>query len=296
MAHLRKIPQNKNNKKPISNNVLVRLDQQNKCELCNQYIREQDQQVVQYQKHSYHPKCFRCAKCRRSMRDITVYAEQQDEQLEKDDRQPQPTILYCEKCYLDMLDKCARCGKQIYDQIVTLGSKIKLHQQCFCCDVCGQRLDLYIEYKNKYFCQDCYLKECLPKCAKCDQALRLAADQQTVLQIIFASKYFHPECFVCDQCSGDLESEDISTNDANGGGVEMKFDQHNQLQNKQQQQNYTSTMTLSCTHEVDHDQHTNQQIAQSTKNQQQPPLINKIYYPVEGQKLCKNCALSRLQN
>ena len=168
MAQLRKL-QHKN-KAQLMNEL---VDQRTKCEICKQLLKETDKQLICYKEQSYHIKCFRCSKCRRSMQGLKVYSDEEAH------------AMYCEKCYLKMLDKCNACGKEIFDQMVTVGDNRKLHLKCFKCDRCSVPLEAYIEKEIVYFCENCYLLACLPKCARCQNPLRIDEDGRTIVQISY---------------------------------------------------------------------------------------------------------------
>lgn len=187
MAQLRKMQPAGGRPGAKQPNQLVKMNERTKCDQCSAFIRETDQQVIKYKTHSYHLKCFRCAKCRKSMRDLKVYSGDEEART-----------LYCEPCYLATLDRCFACRKPIQDEMVSLGPKTKLHRGCFTCAQCKQPLDAYIEQQDQRFCQDCYMATCLPTCATCSKALRVSPDGQSLEQLFYDDKYFHPECFLCD--------------------------------------------------------------------------------------------------
>jgi paxillin len=151
----------------------------NKCFGCHQLI---DGQVINALGYLWHPDHFVCFHCKRMIGTSIFY--------EKDNRP------YCEDDYLDLFSpKCGSCEKPILDKMLTALDK-SWHINCFTCCSCSKPLndESFLEINSKAYCKSCYENELAPKCKRCDGAI--------VENFISAlNSYWHPNCFVCTECS-----------------------------------------------------------------------------------------------
>ena len=77
-------------------------------------------------------------------------------------------------------------------------------------------------------------------------------EQQSIVHVSFQDQVYHPECFVCDGCGGSLDCE--SPCNVDHTNVDLNYEQTSKRINEELSR------------------------------------INKIFFPIKGQKLCRTCA------
>jgi len=96
------------------------------------------------------------------------------------------SAMVCTVCSEDITDRAMKAGERLY------------HEHHFTCSVCQMSLAdpgviTYTKH-DKLYCQDDYMRQFVPVCAKCDQYIT----QECVKAM---DKNWHPECFQCVGCS-----------------------------------------------------------------------------------------------
>lgn len=155
-----------------------------RCAGCDGVIREQ---VMNALNQTWHVEHFVCTDCGCAFPDMVFF--------EKDGKP------YCQNDYAKRFcEKCPSC-----DEYVLEGGVIALdrtwHADHLICTQCGCRLSesAHMGDDGKLYCKKDFVAAFAPKCGGC----KLAIEGDAVAAL---EQQWHPECFVCTQCRGPLES------------------------------------------------------------------------------------------
>lgn len=135
----------------------------------------------------YHVNCFVCQKCRDPLVKKPFYHTD--------------GLTYCEKDYLDTLERCDVCSEHIKERILRAVDK-QYHPECFKCTDCTVCLDgvpFTLDSSNQVLCVDCYNKKFAYTCALCDKLI-ITEDGAETYRIIAMDKDFHVSCYKCEVC------------------------------------------------------------------------------------------------
>ena len=167
----------------------------NLCANCKQKIQKD---ALKAMGKLYHSACFICAVCRRCV-DPNVMGKQFYEIKGKP---------YCEKDYLNTLEKCSVCQKPITDKkLIAQGSNY--HANCFVCSVCKKSLDgqTFIFEQNSIYCVEDHQKKFAPKCFSCKLAIVPEPNQKEALRIQVFGNSYHINCFKCEECKSVVNND-----------------------------------------------------------------------------------------
>ncbi|XP_064612503.1 LIM domain kinase 1-like isoform X1 [Liolophura sinensis] len=119
------------------------LGQDTKCPACSKEVA--DEEYVQALNSNWHPKCFKCSKCRMCL--SSWYFEQNGQ-------------LYCRRDYWDKFgEACNRCGQVITGPVMVAGDH-RYHPECFQCEQCqgyiGDGETYALVERSRLFCGECY--------------------------------------------------------------------------------------------------------------------------------------------
>ncbi|CAF0990800.1 unnamed protein product [Brachionus calyciflorus] len=159
----------------------TRINRDSDRNCCYQCKKNISGQVITALGYLWHPEHFICNHCKKSIGTSIFY-----------EKNMKP---YCEQDYFDLFSpKCAACSNPILDKMLTALSKT-WHVSCFVCYSCKKRLndESFLEIKETAYCKNCYINELAPKCVRCNQAI-------TENFISALNSYWHPDCFVCQEC------------------------------------------------------------------------------------------------
>lgn len=143
----------------------------------------------------YHIECFTCQTCSQKLRGQPFYA------LEGG--------AFCEKCYINSLEKCSTCSKPITDRILRATGK-PYHPECFTCVVCGKSLDgvpFTVDATNQIHCIEDFHKKFAPRCSVCLQPIMPSPGEEETVRIVALDRSFHVGCYKCEDCGTQLSSE-----------------------------------------------------------------------------------------
>lgn len=219
---------------------------------CKKCTKRIHDSAVRYLNSFYHVACFKCSQCGTSLQQKNVFFDEANRSL------------FCEPCYLNTLDICAACNDPILAESIALSDEVRFHRNCFRCDKCQCLLNEYFfEWDNKRYCSKDYIVECAPLCGKCKKPIYPEADSQTIIHICYQGENYHPGCFVCDKCERTLDSSpaELEASECSIGATNRK--------RKAPGDDEPITANIS----------------------DDQCKYNKIFYPVGGQKLCRDCAL-----
>ena len=198
------------------------------------------------------------------------------------------TTLHCDKCYLKFVDKCSKCGQNIVDQVITVvDTAEKYHHQCFRCEKCSRPLEsCYFEHQGVRYCRDDYLITTTTICDKCLQPIHQQSSTSTNdyhgQLIQFQSKNYHLDCFVCDGCETGFDSCVIKSNiNSSKSSKQVGKENNNNNNNKISGESGESLKG----HAIQSSGGIEEMEEKNNSNK-----IKKIYYSMNGQKLCKKCA------
>ncbi|XP_077998933.1 PDZ and LIM domain protein 7-like isoform X1 [Glandiceps talaboti] len=143
--------------------------------------------------HKWHPQCFVCSQCKEEMAGKTFYKGKDGKPLCEDD-------YAASKC-----PTCAGCKDKIYGEVLT-AMKMKWHVKCFACTECREPFEQGRVYLNqgKPYCLKDYERKFLggkrkpETCQGCKKGI-----VNRWVDALGGS--WHPECFVCTQCSVTLQ-------------------------------------------------------------------------------------------
>ncbi|CAF1116215.1 unnamed protein product, partial [Rotaria sordida] len=106
----------------------------------------------------YHPDCFRCDQCNRSLAD--------EKDLYEYNSKP-----CCYQCYNQRTaPECAKCHKLISVGKILKWNENKYHEDCFRCHQCNKSLgdaSNFCKHDSKPFCSECDAELFAPRCAQC---------------------------------------------------------------------------------------------------------------------------------
>uniref|UniRef100_A0A5S6QBH5 LIM zinc-binding domain-containing protein n=1 Tax=Trichuris muris TaxID=70415 RepID=A0A5S6QBH5_TRIMR len=90
---------------------------------------------------------------------------------------------------------CSKCNEAIKEVAIKIGDKT-YHDKCFACDSCSRPLSKcgYQQKDTLTLCPGCYSEKYLPKCSRCQLAIR---DMRCYTA---AGKIYHEQCFACTKC------------------------------------------------------------------------------------------------
>ena len=96
---------------------------------------------------------------------------------------------------------CAACDQTILGEVIHALGK-KFHPEHFFCSVCQNEIgnESFIERNEKVYCEPCYTQYFTPSCPKCDKPVTDFCTEAM-------GKKWHPECFICTNCSRSLGDE-----------------------------------------------------------------------------------------
>jgi hypothetical protein len=151
--------------------------------------------VTTYERKQYHTKCFVCCQCGDDFKENSFF---------KLDGQP-----LCRNCHsknlVETSSRCRKCEQPILDTIVTFKNH-EYHDYCLVCTQCSTKLvgqSIYTDKQDQPYCLGCYTVREGKQCAKC---AKLIAPSQS--NLVFESKNFHKECFVCNKCGRVISSSE----------------------------------------------------------------------------------------
>jgi len=146
------------------------------CGFCKKKI---DENYVSTESEVYHVKCFYCSFCKESLAGKAF--------VQKEDS------FQCETCYKKINTKtCAHCKEIITGQYLTALGK-DWHMDHFVCVVCSKpNTSTYRTYKDEPYCDTCYLKKIISKCATCNTMISM---NEKMIEV--GDKKLHEKCFVC---------------------------------------------------------------------------------------------------
>jgi len=143
----------------------------------------------------YHVNCFVCQKCRDPLVKKPFYHTD--------------GLTYCEKDYLDTLEKCDVCEEHIKERILRAVDK-QYHPECFKCTDCTNCLDgvpFTLDATNNVLCVQCYNKKFAYTCASCSKLI-VSEDGAETYRIIAMDKDFHVACYKCEVCDSKFTNDE----------------------------------------------------------------------------------------
>ncbi|EKG19154.1 Zinc finger LIM-type protein [Macrophomina phaseolina MS6] len=169
----------------------------------------------------FHPECFRCYHCGEALECVAFYPEPQGKREERvsrihrrrngedveiidgateDDDGDEGLRFYCHLDYHEFFSpRCKSCKTPIEGEvIVACGSE--WHVGHFFCAECGDPFDSstpFVEKDGYAWCVNCHTNRYSTKCKKCRKPVT-----ETVLKALGFE--WHPNCFVCTECSGEF--------------------------------------------------------------------------------------------
>ncbi|XP_075244431.1 four and a half LIM domains protein 2-like [Convolutriloba macropyga] len=163
----------------------------NKCQLCNDIITVDDQDLTFKGKH-WHARCFKCTDCSKSLvgENFGVGTDKES--------------LFCTECYeKDFAPKCVVCNEPFK------GGTMKLtwnggsyHSECFKCFNCNDVIgkDSFHPHDNKAYCDRCWDELYSVKCTKCKGPIKSNG-------VTYRMEPYHRECFTCSECDDILAGQ-----------------------------------------------------------------------------------------
>lgn len=140
--------------------------------------------LIVYETKKYHPECFRCGQCHKSMVEREFFA-----------RDSKPC---CVSCYNERFaERCEECSKLITDGKSTIYNNKTYHPECMRCGLCRKVMGdekKCFNHDSKPCCNQCYTDRVAPRCAKCFKPI---LERSTV----FKDKNYHTDCFTCAKCN-----------------------------------------------------------------------------------------------
>ncbi|OUC40234.1 putative LIM domain protein, partial [Trichinella nativa] len=135
---------------------------------------------------TYHVDCFTCVKCGEGLAGKSFYAV---------DQKP-----YCEKDYLDTLEKCSACNAPITEKMLRATGK-PYHPSCFTCSSCNRCLDgvpFTVDSNGLVHCVNCFHEKYAPRCAICSKPIVPEEGNQESVRIVALDRSFHVDCYRCE--------------------------------------------------------------------------------------------------
>ncbi|CAG0891450.1 unnamed protein product [Cyprideis torosa] len=165
------------------------------CFACGQKVIG-DRRGCRAMDHVYHVSCFTCTVCAQELQGRPFYAVD--------------GLPYCEKDYLDRLEKCTECDKPIMDRILRATGR-PYHPRCFKCVVCYKCLDgipFTVDSANQIHCIEDFHNRFAPRCTVCQQPIVPQPGEEETLRIVALDRSFHVNCYKCEDCDLLLSSEE----------------------------------------------------------------------------------------
>ena len=166
------------------------------CTACGNYIK--DTIVSDSGGGTWHPECFSCTACKKSLAGLQYYT--------KNGR------FYCTEDYTQRFcPTCAGCNKPIIGESFT-ANKNTYHHECMKCSKCGKSLvketnEIFVNGDGDIFCKEDFEKFLAVTCSYC----KLPIVNETILKA--NSKAYHSACFKCDACFQRLPEKFYSVGD-----------------------------------------------------------------------------------
>uniref|UniRef100_F6U088 Zyxin n=1 Tax=Ciona intestinalis TaxID=7719 RepID=F6U088_CIOIN len=164
------------------------------CERCNGVVEGENVGCTAMDR-TFHITCFTCLKCHRNLHGEQFYCVDKDP--------------WCDKCYMNSLEKCTVCNETITDRILRATNK-PYHPHCFQCVMCGKSLDgvpFTVDEKNEVHCVEDYHKKYAPRCSVCQEAIMPEKGKEETVRIVALERSFHVDCYKCEKCAVKLNSE-----------------------------------------------------------------------------------------
>ncbi|KAK8167082.1 hypothetical protein IWX90DRAFT_384973 [Phyllosticta citrichinensis] len=188
------------------------------CEACAQPIAGR---IVSAAGARFHPECFLCYHCGEALECVAFYPEPDAKRAERVERIEArmsgydvpvewPSAeedgdaglrFYCHLDYHEMFSpRCKSCKTPIEGEVV-VACGAEWHVGHFFCAQCGDPFDSstpFVEKDGYAWCVDCHTNRYSTKCKKCRKPVT-----DTVLKALGAE--WHPDCFVCTECSAPFD-------------------------------------------------------------------------------------------
>ncbi|XP_075603871.1 four and a half LIM domains protein 5 isoform X2 [Balearica regulorum gibbericeps] len=149
-----------------------------------------------YKGRHWHERCFKCAKCSRSLVEKPFAAKDE--------------LLLCTECYSDEYSsKCFHCQKTIMPGSRKMEFKgSSWHESCFVCQYCRQPLGTkpLITKDNENYCVPCFEKQFAHHCYSCKKVITSGG-------VTYHDQPWHKECFVCAGCKTQLSGQRFISKD-----------------------------------------------------------------------------------
>ncbi|KAL1625243.1 hypothetical protein SLS54_003331 [Diplodia seriata] len=169
----------------------------------------------------FHPECFRCHHCGEGLECVAFYPEpngRREERLDRINRRRNGEDLeilqgcseeedgdeglrfYCHLDYHEFFSpRCKSCKTPIEGEVI-VACGAEWHAGHFFCAECGDPFDSstpFVEKDGYAWCVNCHTNRYSTKCKKCRKPVT-----DTVLKALGFE--WHPNCFVCTECSGEF--------------------------------------------------------------------------------------------
>ncbi|KAB2571971.1 LIM domain-containing protein [Lasiodiplodia theobromae] len=169
----------------------------------------------------FHPECFRCYHCSEALECVAFYPEPQGKREERLDRiyrrrngedveimegysenddGDEGLRFYCHLDYHEFFSpRCKSCKTPIEGEVI-VACGAEWHAGHFFCAECGDPFDSstpFVEKDGYAWCVNCHTNRYSTKCKKCRKPVT-----DTVLKALGFE--WHPNCFVCTECSGEF--------------------------------------------------------------------------------------------
>ncbi|KAL7673992.1 hypothetical protein ACOME3_000276 [Neoechinorhynchus agilis] len=116
------------------------------CGICKQRFRRGEAMQI-YKDVHYHPECFRCRSCNKSLAGLAFYPKGDN-------------LFMCEQCNDATSPVCAVCGQKIQAGLrAKCYNGLRFHSQCFTCDRCEAVINDGMRFvdlgQNRFQCLNC---------------------------------------------------------------------------------------------------------------------------------------------
>lgn len=146
---------------------------------------------IKYEKHFWHPECFKCVICQAWLADGQFKCNSPDSPM-------------CADCFATKFGKkCAVCQDTITTKGVQHGLTL-YHSHCFNCSSCNKNLTNETQVKTndgQLICHECYVKQAR-KCFRCNGPI-------TSRCTLHKGRRFHIECFKCNLCGSNIGGDEF---------------------------------------------------------------------------------------